>query len=135
MCNGQLKRHTDVSVITPQPVPPHSNPTLSSPPPLPLHIIMPTQWSAVKYSTAEDGPAEEVTTGVAAEEPGMLRPTVSQPGSGSAASALEAFLDSAAQPTGRHAQSYSRYSRTPNTRGICTATGCLTQLDIVRSSN
>lgn len=37
----------------------------------------------------------------------------SQQGSGNAASALEAFLDSAAQPTNRqmqHAQSYSRYT-------------------------
>ena len=128
MCAGKL-----MTVLSRPNLFHHLNPTLSyPPPPLPLHIIMPP---AVHHSTAEDGPAEEVTTGAAAEEPGILQHTVSQQGSGSAASALDAFLDSAAQPTSRHAQSYSRYSCTPNTKGICTATGCLTQLDIVRSSN
>ena len=56
-----------------------------------------------------DGAADE--QGSAAEGG---TPLSSQQGSGSAATALEAFLDSAAQPTSRtqiqHAQSYSRYA-------------------------
>ena len=65
----------------------------------------------MKAITAEDGVVEEQSSGAAAaQEPGMLRHTASGQGSGSAANALEAFLDSAAQPTSRHAQSYSRCS-------------------------
>ena len=56
-----------------------------------------------------DGAADEQDS---AAEGGT--PLSSQQGPGSAATALEAFLDSAAQPTSRtqiqHAQSYSRYA-------------------------
>ncbi|KAL3145238.1 hypothetical protein ABBQ32_000984 [Trebouxia sp. C0010 RCD-2024] len=62
----------------------------------------------------DHAPAEEHISAPQAEgqaEAGT--PAASQQGSGSAASALEAFLDSAAQPTSRHglqhAPSYSRY--------------------------
>ena len=64
----------------------------------------------MQHSAAEDDAAQEVTSGAAVEEPDTLGHTASQQGSGSAANALEAFLDSAAQPTSRHTQSYSRYS-------------------------
>ena len=69
----------------------------------------------MQYFAADDVAAQQVTSQAAAEEPGTLRHTASQQGSGSAANALEAFLDSAAQPTSRHAQSYSRYSSSSST--------------------
>ncbi len=60
---------------------------------------------------ADDAQDEQDGAALAAD-PGTPAAT-SQQGSGNAASALEAFLDSAAQPSNRqmqHAQSYSRWA-------------------------
>lgn len=70
---------------------------------------------------AENGAGQEQTS-TAAE---IGTPAASQQGSGNAASALEAFLDSAAQPTSRYSQSYSRYISTL-TQGPVHLPVCLT---------